>query len=634
MELAEVSMLLDTISQSHHKNRYFQQLVANKKLNATLLLKAKLYSDSLLMQAYYLENNLSGIIGNDVKLHGTSSREFKEKTDTSIGQAPLAYQKNDKGLFKRIKDAIPNKPAKSDGQPVSAEVLSIKKPEEYDSDDLPVLSDTALLQGALWSIVLDKLAASGDGLKEREMALFQSNALLFGRLTGLLNDLQEQEFQINEERSLSLRKDTESTLRKIDAKGYWVSVFFLLLAAIILWFMGQFYKNSRALLVAKKEAENYARLKSKFAATVSHEIRGLTHTINASAEQLAKRQIFTRRKELLNNMRQSWETLLSMMNNILDYTKMEQDELLIPDVSFSPAKAVREVLGDMNMRADRKQLDLKAALSIPIDAIVLGNETRLKQVLNNLIGNAIKFTQKGYVSVEAAMQNKSDAEAVLHVRISDTGRGIRKEDIPHVFEEFLQIDPDNEDLTKGSGLGLAIVKRIIDQHKGKISIRSRVNEGSIFSFEIPYRIAAGEEVFKPSPSLETIDLSRFRLLIVENGLLQRKYVSIILINEGAGILEAGDGQEALKLLTDNEVDMVLTDVNMPAMDGIELTRRIRCLPDRRKASIPVIALTATISLEDISLYEKAGMNGHLVKPFTPQELIAKINGVFLRPEMG
>jgi hypothetical protein len=143
MELAEVSMLLDTISQSHHKNRYFQQLVANKKLNATLLLKAKLYSDSLLMQAYYLENNLSGIIGNDVKLHGTSSREFKEKTDTSIGQTPLAYQKNDKGLFKRIKDAIPNKPAKSDGQTVSAEELSIKKPEEYDTDEQPVLSDTA-----------------------------------------------------------------------------------------------------------------------------------------------------------------------------------------------------------------------------------------------------------------------------------------------------------------------------------------------------------------------------------------------------------------------------------------------------------------------------------------------------------
>lgn len=625
-ELEEVSDLLEEIDSGNLHHGQLMQIMAEKRFNTDIVLDARKSTDSLWNQAVYIENNLPYLNFGPKSAFGSGGKT-RVSNDSAVVESYLVYQrKQHKGLLGRLKDAILDNAAQKTDSVKKVKTIRLATVTGLGSE--PRI-DTAMLSVNPWSTLLRQLVQARGGLRDKYLLLLESNEALFTRLKGLLAEIQIRAFRMRDESASRLTSNTEDVLARFRYRNLLIECFIIALTLIILALIWQFYRNGLALFYAKRKAENFARLKSTFAATVSHEIRGLTHAINASLEQLNEKQAYSKRKELLHGMKQSWEVLLSMLNNILDYSRMELKGVMPDPEPFSPAGAIREVVSIMRIRAAAKQVDFDLQEGVEQQIRVLGNEAQFKQVVINLVGNAIKFTQKGYIRVESSIGSQKSHGVTVRVIVRDTGRGIEEKDLPYIFEEFHQVNPKEDgNIPKGSGLGLAIVKKIIEQHGGTISVKSVPGTGSTFCFEIPFKAIQTEATPKALPAArKRAQLSGVRMITVENELLHRKFLTILLKNEKAVILEAASGKEALELLQDNEVDIILTDINMPEMTGLELARKIRQLPDKRNASLPVLAVTATVSQDDLQRFREAGISEYLIKPFTPQDLLEKINAL-------
>lgn len=626
-ELMEVSDLLNKISTQYSKDGNLDGLVAQKKAEMELVLQASVFSDSLWEQALYLESNPDQFRFYSPGKFRASHEEDSKSQDSSIVESYLVYQRQHKGLLGRLKEAILN-----DGDPYADSIRRIRMMGVQEGGQRKAPRgrdlDTTRISVNLWSQVLNQLNGARGGLDAQKLALLRSNEALFSQINLIMASIRQREFQMIERRDKAIAIHAQDLLKEFKGKKILMASFIIILALIILWFIWQFYRNGELLLDAKRKAENFAHLKTTFAATVSHEVRGLTHAINASVEALNDKQPFSRRKELIQNMQQSWETLLVMLNNILDYTRMEQNGTPPPKAPFSPAKAVSAAMNTMKTRAETKSLKMETMLALPDGLTVLGNEGQFSQVLINLVGNAIKFTASGSITVRVFSEDKSPEEILLTVSVKDTGRGMERKHLAIIFNEFQQIDSENDDrVPHGSGLGLAIVKKIIEQHSGKIEVKSEPGKGSEFTFRIPYKIARPLGQVPTSKATAKDVLSGLRVLMVENDLLHRKYLNMLLAKAHVKTLEASDGKEALELLGTHDVDIVLTDINMPGMNGLELARKIRTHPLVQNQSIPIVALTGTISEEDIQRFREVGMNDYLVKPFTPEDLLRKLSEI-------
>lgn len=625
-QLMEISGMLDEISEQYARDSSLEGMLEQKKVEMALLLRANVYSDSLWEQALYLESHPSEFL---FYAPGTATRgRAAEATeDSSIVESYLVYQRRHKGLLGRIKDAI------LDNGTLRADSIRTVKTIGVRDDGAGRLArrtglDTAQIGVNLWSNVLDQLNSARGGLRAKDMTLLRSNETMFSELKSAMGSIRQHEFELVDSQNQAAARHTRELLNEFRSKRILMASFIIILAMIILGFIWQFYKNGELLLDAKRKAENFARLKTTFAATASHEIRGLTHAINASVETLNEKQPFSRKKETLQHMQQSWETLLAMLNNILDYTRIEQAGGGVSRAPFSPGDAIRTVMTTMKARAKNKSLDLVALVELPERLSVVGDEGQFTQILINLLGNALKFTFEGSVTLKAFSEKMAPREILLTVSIKDTGRGIEKKHLAIIFNEFQQIDPEKDErVPQGSGLGLAIVKKIIEQHAGKIDVKSEPGKGSEFTFQIPYTLAPDRDEH-PGPQPAAGEAPQgLRILMVENDLLHRKYLGMLLRKANMVVMEASDGQEALEMLETRKVDVVLTDINMPGMNGYELVMRIRRHPTLPNPSIPVIALTGTASEEDIARFREVGMNDYMVKPFTPKDLLRKLSDI-------
>lgn len=626
-ELMEVSDLLVKITTHDNKDSNLDGMLAQKKAEMRLVLQASVYSDSLWEQALYLQSNPDDFRFYSPGKLPVALGDDSRSRDSSIVESYLVYQRQHKGLLGRLKDAILD-----DAGPHADSIRKIKMVgvQEGRQRNAPRGRDldTTQISVNLWSQVLNQLNSARGGLQAKTLSLLRSNEVLFNQLKLIMASVRQREFQMIESRDQAIAVHAQDLLKEFKGKKILMASFIIILALIILCFIWQFYKNGEVLLDAKRKAENFAHLKTTFAATVSHEVRGLTHAINASVEALNDKQPFSRRKELIQNMQQSWETLLVMLNNILDYTRMEQHGNAPAQAPFSPGKVVLAAMNTMKTRAETKSLKMETMLALPDGLTVLGNEGQFSQVLINLLGNAIKFTASGSISVRVLSEEKSPEEILLTVVVKDTGRGMEKKHLAIIFNEFQQIDSEkDEQVPHGSGLGLAIVKKIVQQHGGKIEVKSEPGKGSAFTFRIPYKIVGSPKQL-PTPKAGAQDVPPgLRVLMVENDLLHRKYVHMLLTKAHVKTMEASAGKEALELLATHEPDVVLTDINMPEMNGFELALQIRNHPSIQNRSIPIVALTGTISEEDIQRFREVGINDYLVKPFTPKDLLRKLSEV-------
>jgi len=621
-ELSDLSDLLDKIIQQYNADSGLSSMLTAKQQAMRSLLQARLYADSLWDQARFLDVKPSHSF---VPAHGTyPSGQPTSATDSMLMESYSVHHREQKGLLGRIRDAILNKPSSVD----SVKKIKIQVSQGGSTATNSLLTDDEINDSThLWVNLLSRLTDARTTIHYRGVALMMSNELLFDGLRKSLNALRDNEFALSKIRNDTIVSNAGTLIEEYRLKKILTVSFIIILTLIILFFIWQFYRNEEILWHAKRNAEQFARLKSNFAATVSHEIRGLSHAINASVEAFSEKQSPSRRKELLNTMKSSWGTLTTMLNNILDYTRMEQPEQVILKAPFMPAKAIAEVADTLRARAERKTITMKMALSLPENLVVSGNESQFKQILINLLGNAIKFTAEGSVTVEAYLaKNTSPEEVRLTVTVKDTGRGIAQKDLPLIFEEFQQIDPEKDPtIVRGSGLGLAIVRRIIEQHGGKIEVKSEPGVGSEFCFHLTYPAVRAPEIKTPLPITDKKSLKGLRVMVVENELLHRKYLTMLLSKAGITFIEASDGQEALALLANHDVDLVLTDINMSGMTGIELAKRIRSISHVNKAKVPILAITATVSDEDIRQFKAAGMTDFLIKPFIPEQLFGKLS---------
>ena len=375
---------------------------------------------------------------------------------------------------------------------------------------------------------------------------------------------------------------------------------------------------------AQGAAEAAAQAKTEFLAAMSHEIRTPLTGVLGMADLLVAEPLGAKQKGYAQAIRTSGRHLLSVVNDILDFSRMEAGGLELERIAFSLAQMLEQVRSTMAPQATERGLTLRFVVDEAVPPIVCGDPTRIRQVLLNLVGNGLKFTHAGGVSVaiRAVPERAIDRPGLLRFEVRDTGIGIPAAKQAGLFEAFTQADRSTARRYGGSGLGLAICRRLVEAMDGRIGIDSAPDQGSMFWFEIPLE-AARETALEPQGVLDQASGPPLRVLVAEDVELNRDLLSDMLGRHGHEVVFATNGEEAVALATKRTFDLVLMDVQMPVMDGVEATRRIRRLPPPA-GHVPIVGLTANVLASERERYLAAGMNGCIGKPIVWPELFAAL----------
>jgi len=382
-------------------------------------------------------------------------------------------------------------------------------------------------------------------------------------------------------------------------------------------------KAREELKKARDIAEQAANAKALFLANMSHEIRTPLNGIVGMIEIMRQTKLDDQQREYLSIIDISSETLLMIINDILDFSKIEAGQISLEQISFNLRNEVNDVYKVLAYSARQKELELSVHISNDVPDTVQGDPFRLKQILINLINNAIKFTSKGDVRVGVSLVHKAGYKDAIRFEIRDSGIGISPENQKKLFKSFSQADTSTTRNFGGSGLGLAISKRLVQMMDGDIGVESEEGQGSTFWFTVTLDTAfTGQEEVVREEIQNEYKTRPLTILLAEDNVINQR-VSVINIDKlGHQVQIAGNGREAVDLFLKQPFDLILMDVHMPGMDGLEATREIRRIERERKTDhpVPIIAMTATIYEEDIKNFYSLGMNDYLGKPFKTADL--------------
>lgn len=385
-------------------------------------------------------------------------------------------------------------------------------------------------------------------------------------------------------------------------------------------------KIEKELKEAKKITEDTARIKEKFLANMSHEIRTPMNGIMGITALLQKTPLNNEQAYYLKIVQDSTQTLLNIINDILDLEKINTGKVDIEVIPFDVADKLQSTISLFKSIADGKGLYLTLITNFSSPLFVNGDPTRFGQVLNNLIGNAIKFTHEGGVTVKAEINRQSEETVVLHIVVSDTGIGITDDAMQKIFTPFTQAYPETTRIYGGTGLGLSISKNLVEMQNGRIWVTSKPNKGSDFHFEIPFKTNMQQSAMSQSTqNRQGRSINRkIKILLAEDNDINQLLANKIIQHFGFESYTADNGNDAIQLLLQDDFDVILMDIQMPEKNGIETAAEIRALPDEKKKSIPIIALTANALKGEEKKYFAVGMNGYLTKPFKEKELYEAI----------
>lgn len=379
---------------------------------------------------------------------------------------------------------------------------------------------------------------------------------------------------------------------------------------------------------ATRTAENAVKAKQQFLSNMSHEIRTPMNAIIGFTKVLLKTDLSARQKDYLNAIKLSGDALIVLINDILDLAKVDAGKMTFEQTPFKMAVSFSAMLHLFEAKIQEKNLVLVKEYDNRIPDVLLGDPVRLHQIILNLMSNAVKFTAKGNITVSVKLIDEDEEKVSVEFAVADTGIGIAENKIETIFENFQQASSRTSRLYGGTGLGLSIVKQLVELQGGTISVKSKIDEGSVFSFILNFQktnaeVEAGTEMLELNKEIQSI-----KVLVVEDIALNQLLMKTLLDDFGFEQDIAANGKIAIEKVKDKSYDIILMDLQMPVMNGFEATDYIR---QTLKLNIPIIALTADVTTVDLAKCKEVGMNDYIAKPVDERLLYNKMLGLVRNP---
>ena len=388
--------------------------------------------------------------------------------------------------------------------------------------------------------------------------------------------------------------------------------------------------NAIQLTTDKVIAEESSRLaqqtvaaKQQFLSTMSHEIRTPLNSILGFTNVLLKTDLGDKQKEFLQAIKTSGDSLIFLINDILDLAKVNAGKMTFEKKPFQIRKSITTIQNSFDLKIKEKNLEIVNEYDNSIPALLVGDSIRLNQIFLNLMSNAVKFTHKGKITISVKLLNEDEETATIEFAVTDTGIGIAENKIDSIFNVFEQAEPGTSNSYGGSGLGLAIVKQLVESQGGSIGLKSKIGEGSSFSFILTFEKTNANAISETEPDVIKLDseIKNLRVLVAEDVVLNQLLIQMILSDFGFEHEVVANGKIAIEKLLTNTYDIILMDLNMPEMNGFEAAKYIR---ETMKSEIPIIALTADVTVTDLTKCKESGMDDYISKPIDENLLYSKM----------
>lgn len=420
---------------------------------------------------------------------------------------------------------------------------------------------------------------------------------------------------------------------------------FILLIYIHSHFYNAFYRNIQELKKTSEEqailneklglaidkAEKSSQAKSEFLSTMSHEIRTPLNAVIGMSNLLLMSNPRHDQKENLEILKFSGSNLLAIVNDVLDFNKIESGKVVFENIGFNLTELMQSICGGQKIKAEEKGLQFKLDVDSSLNTkILFGDPTRITQIIFNLISNAIKFTKQGSINVKCSVIEDRHNTITVSFMVKDTGIGIDQHNIDTIFEPFAQESITTTRQYGGTGLGLAIIKRLLELQGLKMNVNSVVGQGSEFLFNMEFTVSTEQHIPKVDNKIlfqANDSLSNLRLLIAEDNVVNVMLMKKLLSKWNITPTIAENGERAVQLVQYGNFDLILMDLQMPIMNGFDAAIEIRKLSDTKKANVPIIALTASALFDIRERVFNSGMNDYVSKPFKPEELLEKIQNL-------